>query len=106
MSEALKPRLPLRAHRLLSSIAEWEQYGRPLTALAAQSILDEHEGWTNVQKGVEIVSQITELKALQKELKSSFSELEGSWRGALTHPLYLQAEERILELQDDLKGLI
>lgn len=62
----------------------------------------------NLDDAREIVNEIAELRAAQEELKRAFKndDLEGGWRAALTHPLYLSAAERIETLHEQLKGLI
>lgn len=72
-----------------------------------QELLEEAE-YSNLVRAKDIVHEIDELRALQRELKSAFKndELDGGWRAALQHPLYLDAERAIEKLQEQLKILI
>ena len=62
----------------------------------------------NLEDGKKIDQEISELESLQKRLKSAFAEdeLEGGWKAALTHPLYIEAQRSIDRLKDELKLLI
>lgn len=62
----------------------------------------------NLVIGREYMAEIRDCRDIQAELKRAFKDdaLDGGWRAALTHPLYLQAEARITELQGLMKGLI
>lgn len=63
---------------------------------------------TNLEDAVDLIVEIDRVRAVMRELKSAFakSELEGGVKAALRHPLYLQAEDELAELHDQLKGLI
>jgi len=63
---------------------------------------------TNLEKAAVIVRAIADIRAVQVELKAAFKgdELDGGWRAALTHPLYLDAEAAIADLREQLKVLI
>lgn len=62
----------------------------------------------NLDRATEICDEVEGLLRVQGELKRAFKndELDGGWKTALEHPLYLQAEARKVALQDELKGLI
>lgn len=62
----------------------------------------------SLQKAVVIVASIDGYRAVMREIKAAFvgDELNGGPKGALTHPLYLQAQARIAELHEEMKGLI
>lgn len=62
----------------------------------------------NLDQAIAIVARIAQCIAVQNELKRAFKddELDGGWKAALTHPLYLQAEAEVSALRDELKGLI
>lgn len=62
----------------------------------------------SMMKATQIVQKISILRQTQDELKRAFKDdaLNGGWRAALTHPLYLEAEKNIIELRESLKELI
>lgn len=62
----------------------------------------------NIDDALEIVREIDEVRAVQRELKATFArrELEGGAKAALSHPLYLQAQTRLDELHEALTILI
>lgn len=62
----------------------------------------------NLGRASMIVNELADLAGVQSALKAAFKndELDGGWKTALEHPLYLQAEARKASLQDELKGLI
>ena len=62
----------------------------------------------NLGRSLQIISELRDLADLQRELKRAFaaSELDGGWRAAHDHPLYVQAEARAANLHDELMGLI
>lgn len=66
---------------------------------------DDH---TNLDRAKEYIAEIHSLRNVQKELKNAFldQELDGGWRAALEHPLYLQAQASIDALQEQLRLLI
>jgi hypothetical protein len=66
------------------------------------------EGPWNLDRARMITTEIMELGTLQGALKAAFrnDELDGGWKAALDHPLYIQAEERIVSLREELRGLI
>ena len=63
---------------------------------------------TNVDDAVDIISRIECLRAVQRELKSAFarSDLDGGAKAALSHPLYIQVQEELDELHDQLMMLV
>lgn len=63
---------------------------------------------TNLDRAVDLIEQIEQIRAVQRELKSAFarSELDGGARAALNHPLYVQAQAKLDELHDALMILI
>lgn len=65
-------------------------------------------GMTNLDQGMAISMEINALKTTQKALKDAFAhrELDGGPKAALEHPLYLQAQARIEELEEELTLLI
>lgn len=62
----------------------------------------------SLTKAVRIIDEIELVRGVQRELKAAFTgdELNGGWRAALDHPLWAEADARLTELQDELKGLI
>jgi hypothetical protein len=64
--------------------------------------------FNNLDRAAIIHHQISELRGIQKDLKDAFYHraLDGGPKAAEQHPLYLQAAERILELQEALTLLI
>jgi hypothetical protein len=62
----------------------------------------------NLTQAIDIVDRIAKLKAVQIALKAAFvkDELDGGFKAAFTHPLWLQAQAEIDRLQDELKSLI
>lgn len=63
---------------------------------------------SNLDKAIRISEEIDALQNVMKKLKSAFvhRELEGGVKAAFTHPLYLEAEQRIAELEEQLTLLI
>lgn len=63
---------------------------------------------TNVDDAVDLISRIECLRAVQRELKSAFarSDLDGGAKAALSHPLYIQVQEELDELHDQLMMLV
>lgn len=76
-----------------------------------QSLIEAHGGepyaW-DLARAAEIVDEVEALKRLQAELRRAFAgdELDGGWKTALEHPIYLKADARITNLHEELKGLI
>lgn len=62
----------------------------------------------NLEKAAAISAEIESLLSTQKNLKNAFyhRELDGGPKAAMTHPLYIQCQIRIDELQDELTILI
>ncbi|QKO02764.1 hypothetical protein SEA_KELCOLE_11 [Microbacterium phage Kelcole] len=100
-----KPRLPRRVHRFLEQIAE---SGGRLPALEASHLLAEHVDRTNIDDALEIVTEIDHVRAVIRELKAAFarSELDGGAKAAPKHPLYVECEERLAKLHDELMMVI
>lgn len=73
-----------------------------------QQLLDTFEHLTDLEKAKALVKEIDELLQLQKTIKLAFAkdELDGGWKTALEHPLYLEAENQLQELFSEMKGLI
>lgn len=73
----------------------------------AEAYGNDTQEW-NLWRAAEIDDEIRKLEGLQARLKRAFKddEIDGGWKAALTHPLYLKAEARIASLNDELKGLI
>lgn len=65
-------------------------------------------GSQNLSDALGAVVLIDSLKRLQQTLKAAFKddELDGGWQAALKHPLYIEAQEHIDSLHEQLKGLI
>jgi hypothetical protein len=63
---------------------------------------------SNLDDAVAITRRIGERQQVQQELKHAFKDdaLDGGWKTALVHPLYLAAEEEIIRLRDQMKMLI
>lgn len=63
---------------------------------------------SNLEDALEVVRQIEALRAVQRELKSAFakSELDGGAKAAPNHPLYIQAQEALDKLHDQLTMII
>lgn len=101
-----KPPLPRRVHRFLEQLSE--MFLLPLTAREARQILAEHETRTNIDDALDIVAEIDQVRAVLRELKAAFarSELDGGAKAAPRHPLYIQCEERLATLHDQLMLLI
>lgn len=70
-----------------------------------QGVITQH---SNLDKAINIVDQINKVVAVQKALKGAFVHraLEGGVKAAFTHPLYLEAEAKIQELEEQLTLLI
>lgn len=64
--------------------------------------------YSNLNRGRRISVEIYELLLLQKTLKDAFyhRQLDGGPVAALTHPLYLEAQAKIEELQEELVHII
>lgn len=64
--------------------------------------------YSNLDKAIVITEDIRQCKAVMKALKDAFSyrDLEGGYKAALTHPLYLDAEAKVAELEEELTLLI
>lgn len=101
-----KQKLPYDVLRFLDSVGS--QHVMPLTASEARYLYARYEGPNDVERATTIVRELNELAGVQSALKAAFKndELDGGWKTALEHPLYLQAEARKASLQDELKGLI
>jgi len=73
-----------------------------------------HEAWGNdvvdwnLARAMQIVTDIDICRGVVDALKRAFKseELDGGWRTALSHPLYVSTEARIASLEDELRGLI
>lgn len=80
-------------------------YGKPGFP---EEFRQQFETYNNLIRAREISAEIQALKQIQKDLKDAFHhrELDGGARAALTHPLYLDAEKKIAELQEALTILI
>ena len=73
-----------------------------------------HEAWGNdavdwnLARAMQIIADIDICRGVLDALKRAFKneELDGGWRTALTHPLYVSTEARIASLEDELRGLI
>ena len=63
---------------------------------------------TNLDDAKGLIEQIDQVRAVQRELKSAFArrELDGGVKSAADHPLYVQAQEKLEELHEELMGLI
>ena len=66
------------------------------------------EEQSNLAKAKRLVREQQELTAVMRAYKAAFKndELDGGWKAALTHPTYLEAEKRLAEIDNELKGLI
>ena len=62
----------------------------------------------NLDDALAILDRIERLRALQRELRAAFvrSELDGGAKGALGHPLYIEAEDQLRSLHDQLMILV
>lgn len=100
------PRMPRDVARFLEGVAEWAD--RPMSRNEARRLLDRSAGWTNRQKAQAIAVEMEELRTIQKELKGAFHEsgLDGGWKAALQHPLYVEAEEELKRLREQMMLLI
>jgi len=69
---------------------------------------EDAEEVTNLGKAKRIVVELDQLRGVQRALKAAFAhrELDGGAVAATTHPLYLEAERRIAELDEQLTILI
>ncbi|QIG59022.1 hypothetical protein SEA_RUBYRALPH_14 [Microbacterium phage RubyRalph] len=63
---------------------------------------------TNLDDAIEIVAEIDRVRSVIRELKAAFakSELDGGAKAAPSHPLYIQAQEKLDELHDQLMMVI
>ncbi|QNJ55997.1 hypothetical protein SEA_RASPUTIA_107 [Microbacterium phage Rasputia] len=63
---------------------------------------------TNLEDALVLIEQIDAIRSVQRELKSAFakSELDGGAKAAFTHPLYVQAQEQLDRLHDQLMMII
>lgn len=63
---------------------------------------------TNLDDALEIVHEIDDVRSVIRELKAAFarSELDGGAKAAPSHPLYVEAEERLAALHDQLMMVI
>lgn len=63
---------------------------------------------SNLRDAIEIVAEIDRVRGVCSELKSAFArrELDGGVKASYMHPLYVQAQERLAELHDQLIVLI
>lgn len=59
---------------------------------------------TNIDDAIEVVCEIDQVRAVQRELKAAFarSELDGGVKAAPSHPLYIECEERLATLHEQL----
>lgn len=59
---------------------------------------------TNIDDALEIVHEIDQVRSVVRELKAAFarSELDGGVKAAPRHPLYVECEERLATLHDQL----
>lgn len=94
------------------TLAELDQHAPDRTIRRLQREL--HEAWGNdavdwnLARAMQIVTDIDICRGVLDALKRAFKdqELDGGWRAALSHPLYVSTEERIASLEDELRGLI
>lgn len=63
---------------------------------------------TNIDDAIEIVHEIDQVRAVQRELKAAFarSELDGGVRAAPSHPLYVECVQRLEALHEQLMMVI
>ena len=63
---------------------------------------------TNIDDAIELVREIGQARAVLRELKAAFarSELDGGVKAAPKHPLYVECEERLATLHEQLMMLI
>lgn len=78
---------------------------RDITKMFPEENIEPH---SNLGKALSLVEDITKLRAVQKAVRDMFArrELEGGVKAAFDHPLYLQAQARIEELEEALIILI
>lgn len=79
-----------------------------LHAYKSQLPVETRDEIINLRKGAEIVYAIQSMRNIQRALKDAFAhrELDGGPKAAVNHPLYLQSERRIAQLEEELVGLI
>lgn len=65
-------------------------------------------GPNNLWIAANLIADIESVRAVQREIRSAFarSELDGGVKAAPRHPLYIEAEERLAELHDQLMMVI
>lgn len=63
---------------------------------------------TNLDDALEIVEEIDRVRSVIRELKAAFakSELDGGVKAAPKHPLYIEAQEKLDQLHDQLMMVI
>lgn len=66
------------------------------------------DSYDNLDRAEEIVGRIEIVRKVRAEIVAAFArdELDGGRKAAFAHPLYLQAEARLTDLHEQLKGLI
>ncbi|AWN07778.1 hypothetical protein HOT31_gp107 [Microbacterium phage Hendrix] len=66
------------------------------------------EHTSNLEDALVLIDVIASIRSVQRELKSAFakSELDGGAKAAFVHPLYVQAQEQLDRLHDQLMMLI
>jgi len=95
----LMPRIGLSCFR---------EMDKDIVALRAAAEVIAHlldaRGPSDLDSAATIVARIDSLVRVQAELKRAFKddELDGGWRAALTHPLYLRCESAIADLRQEL----
>ena len=62
----------------------------------------------NLDNALSTLERIERLRALQRELRAAFArrELDGGAKAAFEHPLYLESEDELRSLHDELMILI
>ena len=87
---------------------EAPKYRQPVDWINYAGKMLDLEGVTNIGKAKLIVVELEQLRGVQRALKAAFAhrELDGGPVAATTHPLYLEAERRIAELDEELTILI
>lgn len=93
-------------------LADLDQHSPDTTIRRLQREL--HEAWGNdavvwnLARAMQIVTDIDICRGVLDALKRAFKsqELDGGWKAALTHPLYVDTEAHIASLEDELRGLI
>lgn len=80
----------------------------PMRTFEIREVPEAAPSRTSLDDALEIVRDVDRVRAVMRELKAAFarSELDGGVKAAPQHPLYIECEERLAALHDQLMMVI